>query len=129
MVLTLLIVLPVSNRHPFSITSAPGDAYLSVHIRALGDWTNALRDRFANVTSISCTCIHWFGRIEFKFLFSIKFSYCWLGGMCEFHLVSYILCHCNEMQTCEPPASRPAKGRLMRMETKQMNDFDIQPPR
>ncbi|XP_021716253.1 putative respiratory burst oxidase homolog protein H [Chenopodium quinoa] len=64
--------------HPFSITSAPGDAYLSVHIRALGDWTNALRDRFA--------------------------------------------------KTCEPPASRPAKGRLMRMETKQMNDFDIQPP-
>ncbi|CAL0302723.1 unnamed protein product [Lupinus luteus] len=33
--------------HPFSITSAPGDDYLSVHIRALGDWTTELRNRFA----------------------------------------------------------------------------------
>ncbi|XP_043702533.1 putative respiratory burst oxidase homolog protein H isoform X2 [Telopea speciosissima] len=32
--------------HPFSITSAPGDDYLSVHIRTLGDWTTALRKRF-----------------------------------------------------------------------------------
>ncbi|KAL3692736.1 hypothetical protein R1sor_006387 [Riccia sorocarpa] len=32
--------------HPFSITSAPGDAYLSVHIRTLGDWTQALRTLF-----------------------------------------------------------------------------------
>ncbi|KAL4348283.1 hypothetical protein GQ457_17G018830 [Hibiscus cannabinus] len=29
--------------HPFSITSAPGDDYLSVHIRTLGDWTRQLR--------------------------------------------------------------------------------------
>ncbi|XP_062146296.1 respiratory burst oxidase homolog protein F-like [Alnus glutinosa] len=28
--------------HPFSITSAPGDDYLSVHIRQLGDWTQEL---------------------------------------------------------------------------------------
>ncbi|KAL0875712.1 hypothetical protein Bca101_025417 [Brassica carinata] len=33
--------------HPFSITSAPGDDYLSVHIRALGDWTTELRNTFA----------------------------------------------------------------------------------
>ncbi|XP_042482919.1 putative respiratory burst oxidase homolog protein H [Macadamia integrifolia] len=33
--------------HPFSITSAPGDDYLSVHIRTLGDWTTALRKKFA----------------------------------------------------------------------------------
>ncbi|KAJ8768781.1 hypothetical protein K2173_023685 [Erythroxylum novogranatense] len=32
--------------HPFSITSAPGDDYLSVHIRTLGDWTTALRKKF-----------------------------------------------------------------------------------
>ncbi|XP_042384535.1 putative respiratory burst oxidase homolog protein H [Zingiber officinale] len=32
--------------HPFSITSAPGDDYLSVHIRSLGDWTTALRNCF-----------------------------------------------------------------------------------
>ncbi|KAK9705667.1 hypothetical protein RND81_07G074700 [Saponaria officinalis] len=29
--------------HPFSITSAPGDNYLSVHIQAVGDWTRELR--------------------------------------------------------------------------------------
>ncbi|KAG8371392.1 hypothetical protein BUALT_Bualt13G0083000 [Buddleja alternifolia] len=33
--------------HPFSITSAPDDDYLSVHIRTLGDWTTELRSRFA----------------------------------------------------------------------------------
>ncbi|KAM6578745.1 hypothetical protein CsatB_030582 [Cannabis sativa] len=33
--------------HPFSITSAPGDDYLSVHIRTLGDWTTELKNRFA----------------------------------------------------------------------------------
>ncbi|XP_078444165.1 riboflavin synthase-like superfamily protein [Wolffia australiana] len=32
--------------HPFSITSAPGDGYLSVHIRAHGDWTCELRRVF-----------------------------------------------------------------------------------
>ncbi|GLU11707.1 hypothetical protein SLE2022_284330 [Rubroshorea leprosula] len=35
--------------HPFSITSAPKDDYLSVHIRTLGDWTTALRNIFAKV--------------------------------------------------------------------------------
>nr|XP_029117822.1 putative respiratory burst oxidase homolog protein H [Elaeis guineensis] len=30
------------ERHSFSITSAPGDDYLSVHIRTLGDWTTEL---------------------------------------------------------------------------------------
>jgi len=32
--------------HPFSITSAPGDPFLSIHIRASGDWTNAMRQIF-----------------------------------------------------------------------------------
>ncbi|XP_050229718.1 putative respiratory burst oxidase homolog protein J [Mercurialis annua] len=35
--------------HPFSITSAPGDDYLSVHIRTLGDWTRELKNRFEKV--------------------------------------------------------------------------------
>ncbi|XP_004495711.1 respiratory burst oxidase homolog protein B-like isoform X2 [Cicer arietinum] len=33
--------------HPFSITSAPGDEYISVHIRTLGDWTSQLKGIFA----------------------------------------------------------------------------------
>ncbi|TKY73730.1 Respiratory burst oxidase-like protein C [Spatholobus suberectus] len=37
--------------HPFSITSAPGDDYLSVHIRTLGDWTRSLRVKFSEVIS------------------------------------------------------------------------------
>ncbi|KAL2612291.1 hypothetical protein R1flu_023983 [Riccia fluitans] len=32
--------------HPFSITSAPGDDHISVHIRGLGDWTKALHKTF-----------------------------------------------------------------------------------
>lgn len=35
------------GRHPFSITSAPGDDYLSVHIRQLGDWTQELKRIFS----------------------------------------------------------------------------------
>ncbi|ESQ54796.1 hypothetical protein EUTSA_v10024427mg [Eutrema salsugineum] len=37
--------------HPFSITSAPQDDYLSVHIKSLGDWTKAINRVFAEVTS------------------------------------------------------------------------------
>ncbi|KAM3316649.1 hypothetical protein ACQJBY_034657 [Aegilops geniculata] len=33
--------------HPFSVTSAPGDNYLSVHIRTRGDWTSRLRTVFS----------------------------------------------------------------------------------
>nr|AWK57838.1 NADPH oxidase [Aquilaria sinensis] len=39
--------------HPFSITSAPGDDYLSVHIRTLGDWTRQLRTVFSKVCQAS----------------------------------------------------------------------------
>ncbi|OVA09739.1 Cytochrome b245 [Macleaya cordata] len=35
--------------HPFSITSAPGEDYLSVHIRTLGDWTRQLKTVFSEV--------------------------------------------------------------------------------
>ncbi|XP_052181549.1 respiratory burst oxidase homolog protein C-like [Diospyros lotus] len=35
--------------HPFSITSAPGDDYLSVHIRIVGDWTQQLKTVFSEV--------------------------------------------------------------------------------
>ncbi|KAJ4889798.1 Respiratory burst oxidase-like protein C [Raphanus sativus] len=35
--------------HPFSITSAPQDDYLSVHIKVMGDWTSALKEVFCEV--------------------------------------------------------------------------------
>jgi NADPH oxidase len=44
----LFIQVPdVSNFqwHPFTITSAPDDPYVSVHIRQVGDWTQALGER------------------------------------------------------------------------------------
>lgn len=36
-------LLDIYFRHPFSITSAPGDDCLSVHIRTVGDWTQELK--------------------------------------------------------------------------------------
>ncbi|KAI5078602.1 hypothetical protein GOP47_0006273 [Adiantum capillus-veneris] len=39
--------------HPFSITSAPGDQYLSVHIRALGDWTREMGKVFREALDYS----------------------------------------------------------------------------
>ncbi|XP_010455529.1 PREDICTED: probable respiratory burst oxidase homolog protein I [Camelina sativa] len=35
--------------HPFSITSSPGDDYLSIHIRQLGDWTEGIKKAFSVV--------------------------------------------------------------------------------
>ncbi|KAK1307862.1 hypothetical protein QJS10_CPA09g00044 [Acorus calamus] len=39
--------------HPFSITSAPGDDHLSVHIRTVGDWTEELRRVFTEAGNSS----------------------------------------------------------------------------
>ncbi|XP_020536651.1 respiratory burst oxidase homolog protein E isoform X2 [Jatropha curcas] len=39
--------------HPFSITSAPGDDCLSVHIRIVGDWTQELKRVFTEVNDSS----------------------------------------------------------------------------
>nr|DAD25291.1 TPA_asm: hypothetical protein HUJ06_026755 [Nelumbo nucifera] len=35
--------------HPFSITSAPDDDYLSIHIRQLGNWTKEIKRVFSEV--------------------------------------------------------------------------------
>lgn len=35
--------------HPFSITSAPGDDCVSVHIRTAGDWTSAMTNLFTKI--------------------------------------------------------------------------------
>uniref|UniRef100_J3NDZ1 EF-hand domain-containing protein n=1 Tax=Oryza brachyantha TaxID=4533 RepID=J3NDZ1_ORYBR len=35
--------------HPFTITSAPGDSYLSMHIRCRGDWTSSFRAIFSQI--------------------------------------------------------------------------------
>ncbi|KAJ3681386.1 hypothetical protein LUZ60_015875 [Juncus effusus] len=35
--------------HPFTITSAPGEDYLSMHIRCRGDWTSTLRAIFSEM--------------------------------------------------------------------------------
>uniref|UniRef100_A0A453K2N1 FAD-binding FR-type domain-containing protein n=1 Tax=Aegilops tauschii subsp. strangulata TaxID=200361 RepID=A0A453K2N1_AEGTS len=35
--------------HPFTITSAPGDDYLSMHIRCRGDWTSRFRAIFSQI--------------------------------------------------------------------------------
>ncbi|XP_057860986.1 respiratory burst oxidase homolog protein A isoform X2 [Cryptomeria japonica] len=43
--------------HPFSLTSAPGDEYLSVHIRSLGDWTGRIRNLFQEAIGMNETCV------------------------------------------------------------------------
>ncbi|EFJ09059.1 hypothetical protein SELMODRAFT_451605, partial [Selaginella moellendorffii] len=47
--------------HPFSITSAPGEDFLSVHIRTLGDWTQKMRKLFSEVQFVSnhMVCQHY----------------------------------------------------------------------
>ncbi|PIN05683.1 Ferric reductase, NADH/NADPH oxidase [Handroanthus impetiginosus] len=47
--------------HPFSLTSAPGDNYLSVHIRTVGDWTQELKRVFTEDNSSMCVI----GRAKF----------------------------------------------------------------
>ncbi|CAK5274328.1 unnamed protein product [Mycena citricolor] len=37
--------LSIWQWHPFTITSAPEDPYVSVHVRQVGDWTHALGER------------------------------------------------------------------------------------
>ncbi|XP_068662864.1 respiratory burst oxidase homolog protein B-like [Aristolochia californica] len=41
--------------HPFSITSAPNDDYLSIHIRTAGDWTLRLRQVFSEMCRLPTT--------------------------------------------------------------------------
>ncbi|KAF8560294.1 hypothetical protein OG21DRAFT_1473741 [Imleria badia] len=44
----LFVQVPEISRfqwHPFTITSAPEDPYVSVHIRQVGDWTHSLGER------------------------------------------------------------------------------------
>jgi NADPH oxidase len=44
----LFVQVPELSRwqwHPFTITSAPEDPYVSIHVRQVGDWTHALGDR------------------------------------------------------------------------------------
>ncbi|RZC45140.1 hypothetical protein C5167_038078 [Papaver somniferum] len=48
-------------RHPFSITSAPGDDYLSVHIRTVGDWTQELM----RVSTETCSSPNHIGLAKF----------------------------------------------------------------
>jgi NADPH oxidase len=51
----LFIQIPELSRwqwHPFTITSAPEDPYISVHIRQVGDFTSALGERFGMGPSV-----------------------------------------------------------------------------
>lgn len=64
-IINMTLIGYMRNRHPFSITSAPGDDYLSVHIRTLGDWTRQLRTVFSEVcfSNHLGTCCQWLSGI------------------------------------------------------------------
>lgn len=57
-----------SYRHPFSITSAPGDDYITVHIRTNGDWTHELKrifiENYFSPCSIGRASFNEFGAVE-----------------------------------------------------------------
>jgi predicted ferric reductase len=78
--------------HPFSITSAPGDPFLSIHIRDSGDWTHAMRQIFTEVKAIiSCpnwlSQIHWLSQGTYNFFFHTDFQTLLQQGL----LMSYSL--------------------------------------
>ncbi|KAF3339345.1 Respiratory burst oxidase [Carex littledalei] len=54
--------------HPFSITSAPGDDYISVHVRTNGDWTHELKrifiENYFSPCSIGRASFNEFGAVE-----------------------------------------------------------------
>ena len=57
----LFLRLPEIARHewhPFSITSAPESAALTVHVRALGNWTKALRKRAESAPSVGALPVY-----------------------------------------------------------------------
>ncbi|KAI3385884.1 hypothetical protein SNEBB_006293 [Seison nebaliae] len=43
--------------HPFTITSSPSnDTFFSLHIRAVGDWTNALKEMVEEMNTVTAIC-------------------------------------------------------------------------
>ncbi|KAK9126864.1 hypothetical protein Scep_015710 [Stephania cephalantha] len=88
--------------HPFSITSAPGDDYLSVHIRTLGDWTNALRNLFEEVINSSSD-----EGSEFKAYITHEISdFC----LCRFPRFSYETAHSLPTIFIKGPYGAPAQN-------------------
>ncbi|XP_043719055.1 respiratory burst oxidase homolog protein E [Telopea speciosissima] len=51
--------------HPFSITSAPDDNYISVHIRSVGDWTQELKRVFTETSTCGSSPRSVIGRAKF----------------------------------------------------------------
>lgn len=43
----------ISLRHPFTISSAPSDPYISIHIRVAGDFTRALGERLGCTSALA----------------------------------------------------------------------------
>lgn len=65
------------DRHPFSITSAPGDLFLSVHIRTSGDWTNEMKRIFSEVSKRGYVCwliLVWFPELVLEWSIFLRFS-------------------------------------------------------
>lgn len=48
------LALGTTEYHPFTLTSAPHEETLSLHIRAAGPWTTRLREIYSPPTGDSC---------------------------------------------------------------------------
>ena len=72
--------------HVTAITSAPGDPYVSVHIRRAGDWTGALFDKmsaYAKQVEVRCPPVRTSVRLM-KLVHSLHSAPSWtLGAACD----------------------------------------------
>ena len=57
--------------HPFTISSAPGNSVVSVHIRVVGDWTTALWDHLQeHILEVSAL------NVEYDVRWGLMYGYC-----------------------------------------------------
>uniref|UniRef100_A0A672UPJ5 NAD(P)H oxidase (H2O2-forming) n=1 Tax=Strigops habroptila TaxID=2489341 RepID=A0A672UPJ5_STRHB len=52
------VALGTTEYHPFTLTSAPHEDTLSLHIRAVGPWTTRLRELYSPETSVAMGCLY-----------------------------------------------------------------------
>jgi respiratory burst oxidase len=99
-------------RHPFSITSAPGDDYLSVHIRTSGDWTQELKHIFIDNYFVPHlnrrASFSELGAAEPKRSIHLSFNICFFTHL-NMKLNICLLCHSLPKLLVDGPYGAPAQ--------------------
>uniref|UniRef100_M8BNT2 Respiratory burst oxidase-B-like protein n=1 Tax=Aegilops tauschii TaxID=37682 RepID=M8BNT2_AEGTA len=111
--LSLHLSKPEGFRHPFSITSAPEDDYVSVHIKAMGDWTKDLRDAFLKVLTMAISRLEPYKSSKTMFVPECP-SYVCLSTFLVMGFTLVLVC-AGESQVCEP-LTEEKKTEILRVE-------------